>query len=476
MAGSASAATINVDTKKDEFGAAGTKRCSLREAIRAANADSKFGGCSKGNGSDTVHLGKGTYKLSIETDGSVEDNDVEGDLDTKSNITLAGRGEKQTAIDGNSQKLDERIINQKSANLTIKDLTLRNGHSVDDDDDRGGAVWNEGANKLTMDHVRVFSNYTFYSGGGIAVTDGGTLKLTNSDVEENAADDYGSGITSYDDGGKVLIRNTKIVGNVAENGAAIIVGGGRLTLDHSKILNNTGYDYGGGMDLYGNGATIRFSTISGNRALEGAGGAIYDESNDGPVVITNSTFSDNYASTYGGGIYAANTENWTIRNSTFSRNTAVNNDINNGLGGAIANLGATMALENVTMTKNTAYDVSGIYATGGTTTLRNSIVAGNRDYGDDLSIEDCYNFTGLSSLGHNVFGDDTCTPVGSDRHGDSTDPLWPGLRPLAGNGGPTQTNALVSGSPAINHGKNCPSRDQRGHKRKGKCDSGAFER
>ena len=54
----------------------------------------------------------------------------------------------------------------------------------------------------------------------------------------------------------------------------------------------------------------------------------------------------------------------------------------------------------------------------------------------------------------------------------------PGLGPLADNGGPTQTHALLDDSPAINAGDaaSCPLTDQRGQKRSdGKCDIGAYE-
>jgi hypothetical protein len=59
------------------------------------------------------------------------------------------------------------------------------------------------------------------------------------------------------------------------------------------------------------------------------------------------------------------------------------------------------------------------------------------------------------------------------------------LGPLAMNGGPTETHALLQGSPAIDAGvaAGCPSQDQRGIARPAdgdldgvaRCDSGAFE-
>ena len=53
----------------------------------------------------------------------------------------------------------------------------------------------------------------------------------------------------------------------------------------------------------------------------------------------------------------------------------------------------------------------------------------------------------------------------------------PKLRDLAENGAPTETMALKPRSPAIDHAskKSSPKRDQRGFKRDGKPDIGAYE-
>lgn len=87
FAGSASAATIKVTTKKDEFGSGGTPKCALREAVQAANTNKRFGGCRKGKGTDTIVLGRGVYKLSIP--GTGENANADGDLDTTANLKTA---------------------------------------------------------------------------------------------------------------------------------------------------------------------------------------------------------------------------------------------------------------------------------------------------------------------------------------------------------------------------------------------------
>ena len=52
----------------------------------------------------------------------------------------------------------------------------------------------------------------------------------------------------------------------------------------------------------------------------------------------------------------------------------------------------------------------------------------------------------------------------------------PQLGTLGNNGGPTQTVAPASGSPAIGAGQSCPATDQRGHTRPASgCTAGAYE-
>jgi hypothetical protein len=112
-------------------------------------------------------------------------------------------------------------------------------------------------------------------------------------------------------------------------------------------------------------------------------------------------------------------------------------------------------------------DGGALAASSGRIALHSSIVA-NSLSGSNCAgtIEDC---------GHNISSDASClfTNVGSLVN---TDPL---LGPLADNGGPTPTMALLPASPAINAGDSlsCPPTDQRGVSRPqlGGCDIGAFE-
>jgi hypothetical protein len=120
-------------------------------------------------------------------------------------------------------------------------------------------------------------------------------------------------------------------------------------------------------------------------------------------------------------------------------------------------------------------DGGGIY---GNVTLQNTIVA-NSPYGGDCDGT-------MTSNGYNLSSDNTCN---FHQTGDlnNTNPL---LGPLQNNGGPTLTEALLDGSPAIDNGNPSGCTDGQGHllntdqrgmprpdrEDSGGCDRGAYER
>ncbi len=209
--------------------------------------------------------------------------------------------------------------------------------------------------------------------------------------------------------------------------------------------------------------TLTDCTISGNTAAVADGGALY---NRGTVTLTNCTISGNTASN-GGALYNRGTA--TLTNCTISGNTASSN-----LVGGLQNV-STVTLTNCTISGNGAYGLVNI--AGETANLINTIVAGNgvgTPFVPDV-------IGPVTSLGHNLIGltDDSTGWVASDLTGTLSSPLDPQLGPLADNGGPTQTMALLTGSPAIDTGASgagIPTTDQRGYSRiDGSVDIGAFE-
>jgi len=228
------------------------------------------------------------------------------------------------------------------------------------------------------------------------------------------------------------------------------------------------FTFAGGA-LFGAFAPLKLerSLIANNQA--GAGGGVAWV---GPATIDGCTFTGNQATgtsenpALGGGMLLLEGEH-TISNSTFSGNTAAAG----GTGGGVVFLVSTFHLFNVTLTANQAAPGAGggladsIGVAG--STLANTIIAGN-------SGGDCF-FSGTpAAADHSLDSDGSCVSGPGNLPG--VNPL---LGPLANNGGPTDTHALLAGSPALDAGDNatCLATDQRGVTRPQgpACDIGAFE-
>jgi len=187
---------------------------------------------------------------------------------------------------------------------------------------------------------------------------------------------------------------------------------------------------------------VQESTFSGNLARQGGGLAL----GAGIATLTNNTFSANIASEVGGGL--------SISGSADETDPA-----------------GSMDASHITIGFNSAPTGGGIAINGGTLKIKNSILAKNTpgaDCGDSTG--------GLNSLGENMDSDGSCAGF------TLTDDAM--LDILANYGGPTETHALKTGSPAIDAAPDCTTTggsalaaDQRGEPRPGGpvCDLGAYE-
>ena len=207
--------------------------------------------------------------------------------------------------------------------------------------------------------------------------------------------------------------------------------------------------------------------MANNTSVNQPGGGIYGFFNSN-LNIVRSTISGNVGGDVAGGLR-------TLGNLTVTNSTIHNNFSANWHGGAAFITDGTATFTNSTITGNTSPDGTAgglMVATFGapvSVTVTNSIVADNGTYncqveGGGAAV--------LTSGGNNVFTDASCSPIASDQV-----VADPGVGPLADNGGPTQTQALLPGSPAIDvaDAGACPATDQRGVARDGSCDVGAFE-
>ena len=184
------------------------------------------------------------------------------------------------------------------------------------------------------------------------------------------------------------------------------------------------------------------------------------------MTLQNSTISDFHVTVDGGVIAVTGKGTVTILNSTLSGNTA------DGNGGALSlTPGSTVLVDNSTLAFNSAATGGGISNNGGTVTLASSIVAKNSaTTGQDIS--------GAATANFSLVGNTAGSMLSGANNVLNVDPM---LGLLTNNGGPTQTHALMAGSPAINKGSN-PNNlqfDQRGpgffRNAGGSVDIGAFE-
>jgi hypothetical protein len=323
-------------------------------------------------------------------------------------------------------------VNYYRAVVSISDLTITNGYGID----QGGGIYNAGT--LTLNQVAVSGN----------------------EVEAGSAygSGYGGGI--YNAGGVLTLNHTTVRDNLAGVSSLIGSGGGifnenngTVMLDNSTVSGN-GADSGGGISNGGT-LTLTNATVSGN-----LGGGI---SNGGTLTLTNATVSGNSAYFEGGGVY-------NIYGAATLSNVTVSGNFGDTGGGGVYNYNGTLTLTDCTVSGNSSErGGGGIYNDSGATLhTRNTIVAGNTaSSGPDL-------VGSLGSLGHNLIGN---TQGGSGF--DSSDVLnvAPLLGPLQDNGGPTQTMALLAGSPALNAGD--PAQlgiaDQRSVVRRGGVNIGAYQ-
>jgi CSLREA domain-containing protein len=241
-----------------------------------------------------------------------------------------------------------------------------------------------------------------------------------------------------------------------ETGGAVFVNvEGMADITQSQFTRNFAYFGGGAVaNTFASSFSITDSTFTSNSSHHG-GGALYP--NGGSATIKNSTFEGNSADT--GGAIHSNANSVEVTNSTFVENSAVNH-------GAIDARQGTITVNNSTFSGNTASGLGDTLgdqrAQGGELRVGNSILSGPEFDNCDGSVTD---------LGNNL-----SWPIENDCPGTPDDPR---LDTLADNGGPTETIALLTDSPAIDAGNNetCAATDQRGVTRpQGEaCDIGAFE-
>jgi CSLREA domain-containing protein len=244
------------------------------------------------------------------------------------------------------------------------------------------------------------------NGGNILINTTGELALLDSEVAEGRAAE-GGGIWAE---GRLTIRNSLIVSNVAEG---------------------SGFGHGGGIGLNDDSA---------------------------PVLIVNTTLSDNRSDFTGGGIY-------TERSMSLTNVSIIENEA------------ATRASGDGNLKGGGLFQDFEFAPPGTVTTAENVLLARNVNGGCGGTAEP-HPIDSIRGLIDEPLPNTTCNVINQDPTVNFI-VADAGVGALADNGGLTRTQALLAGSSAIDRGLACPQDDQRGVARPqppgSACDIGAYE-
>jgi hypothetical protein len=276
--------------------------------------------------------------------------------------------------------------------------------------------------------------------------------------------DGGASITIAGPGANLLTISGNNASGVfdVEGGSAALSG---LTVTDGRDV------HGGG--LYNNGGNVALTNVTVTNNAANDGGGVFNQTG-GTISLTDTTINSNSGAT-GGGLYNNTGGTMSLTNCTVSGNTAPGSG-----GGLYNNASGKMSLVNCTISGNSAgVTGGGLYISpGATAALTSTIVASGNAAGDIRGVLSPASANNLIGSGAGMTG--IVDGSQGNQVGTVQSPIDPLLAPLGAYGGPTQTMALLPGSPAIARGASgpgVPTTDQRGRARpqSGPVDIGAFQ-
>jgi hypothetical protein len=457
---------------------------SLRDAIAQANASTP---------PNAIHFDPGVTGPIVLTTGQIQ---------ISSPMSIVGPGAGNLTIDGNaSSRIFSIFVTDPACPtldgpnylVSISGLRLTNAHRTTSNS--AGAIFTE--HSLALDSVMVDNNVAG-SGGGVSFEigySGQSLTISNSQFLNNTGQpldgpgaSFGGALAIFEKctathstSVPISIANSVFSGNKALpntlngfGGAIAADSSADITITDTRIFNNSvivpnppvvNQIYrGGGIFAHAKSLTILRSEIAGNSVADvtgadvtrGGGLHLFNNAADlqAPadlfaVKIINSTISGNLSSATAGAIFVYGNVALELDNSTVNGNVAPPTHT----GGILISTGAT--------TPPTADN-----AVTPTMTLVSSILANDQGSGGDVATNlttiPAFTINATKSLIETICPPPGCViSVSGAGNLLATDPL---VGPLAFNGGPTRTHALLTGSPAINTGSNplALATDQRG--------------
>ena len=202
-------------------------------------------------------------------------------------------------IDGDGHTVDgggkSRIFTVTGNNITIKNITFKNGQSYRNYDsplnNNGGAIRINHNKNIIIENCKFINNSSEEKGG--AIDNSGQLTITQSTFNKNMSVNSG---TIYNDE-KLIITDSTFKANISADNGGAIDNTGELTITKSIFNENNSSKNGGAIDNTGE-LTISHSSLCKNTAQ--IGGAINCKGN---LSISDTIFNENISKIQGGAIF-----------------------------------------------------------------------------------------------------------------------------------------------------------------------------
>ena len=300
------------------------------------------------NKKTVLHFADGTYSRSSNYDFSVE-------------VKIIGESRENTIINLNNRAF---MTSNEQAPLTIQNITLlktpvisyyggviecdgvifknaANSQIGTDDGLYGGAIFT--LNHLTLNNC-IFENVNATNGGAIFTYESAVI---NNTIFKNARASRGGVICSESD---IEIYNSQIINSTGSNDGGAIYNHGKLKVENCSFINNTGRG-GGAINTGGDTVIIINSNFTSNHATSYAGAISC--SPDSKITMSGCNFENNTAEMSAGAFYFINSI-CNIYNSNFTSCSAV-------FGGAICDLNSTTTYDRVKLKYNRAFNGGAVY-------------------------------------------------------------------------------------------------------------------
>jgi hypothetical protein len=449
----AGAVTIIVDSDSEM---PVTGKCTLAEAVVAANTNAPVGNCVAGGaGSDTIVFAAGVGTITFTqpllasvdalrvTEALVIDGSANGGVVIQRDPGAAAAFRLIEVANASAPLL-------QSPPLTLFAVEMRHGQTVDSGAaGAGGCLVTRGA--LTLQDATFVDCHalgTNANGGGVAQLQFGTVDILRGlFVGNGAAEGHGGGL--YSESEALTLRDSTFMDNTAGNGAIGGPGG----------IGGFGGGLYAGEALVGRPATIERSSFDGNRATNSGGGLVATV----PALLRNVTVSGNLSDFLSGaGILLSGsgadpmpgrTSLVTLQNSTIFDNHA--GDAAGASGGAFSG-GLYYDGNPDSGSSKTGVEINSTLFALNTARFNGSVTY--RDLGAQNATTPIGDHNLSRALGTG----------GSNYQVSTSGSAWVSCDPMLGalddNGGPTLTHALLTGSCAIDAGSNPDglATDQRG--------------